>query len=121
MSGKTQSKQMVLYEHLNRHGNLFGGQMMAWMDIAAAMCATEIMQMNCVTVKAEEIIFKVPVKLGDILNFECEEFCRGRTSLTISIKVSKVNPGENDIEVATSNFKFVGIDEDGKPTDTWNK
>lgn len=117
---KTHSKQMVLHEHLNRRGHLFGGQMMAWMDIAAAMHAFEIMQMDCVTVLADEILFKTPVELGDIVTFECIEQSRGNTSLTVSIKVTKSNLVEKNIEVASSNFKFVAVDENGKPSNNWN-
>lgn len=110
---------MVLSEHLNRHGSLFGGQMMAWMDIAAAIHAAEIMRMNCVTVKASEIIFKTPVHLGDIVTFECYEMARGNTSLTVGITVTKTNLEERDVEVASSNFKFVAIDENGKASNKW--
>lgn len=117
---KSYTKHMVLYEHLNRHGSLFGGVLMSWMDIAAAIHAGEIMQMNCVTVRVDELIFKVPVKLGDIVTFECVEVSRGRTSLTVGIKVTKTNLTEKDVEVATSNFKFVAVDQDGKPSDKWN-
>lgn len=118
---KTYSKQMVLSGDLNRHGTLFGGQMMAWMDIAAAMHAAEIMNMNCVTVKANEIIFKTPARLGDICTFECWELERGSTSLTVGIRVTKSNLTEKNVEIASSSFKFVAIGEDGKPSSAWNK
>ena len=98
---------MVLSGHLNRHGTLFGGQMMSWMDISAAMHAAEIMNMNCVTVKANEIVFKAPAHLGDIITFEAWELERGTTSLTVGIRVTKSNLKEKDIEIATSSFKFV--------------
>ena len=117
---KTETKQMVLAEHLNRRGNLFGGQMMAWMDIAAAMHCFEVMQMDCVTVLADQILFKVPVSLGDIVKFECVEHSRGRSSLTVSIVVTKSNLKDKNVEVASSNFKFVAIDENGIPTNEWN-
>lgn len=117
---KTYTKQMVLSEHLNRHGSLFGGQMMAWMDIASAIHAAEIMQMNCVTVKADEIVFKTPVSLGDIVTFECCEVERGITSLTVGIKVTKSNLQDKDIDVASSKFKFVAVDDNGRPSDEWN-
>lgn len=111
---------MVLNAHLNRHGNLFGGQMMAWMDIAAAIHCGEVMQMNCVTVKADEIVFKTPVKLGDILTFEVQEIKRGTTSMTVYVHVTKTNLEERDIEVASSHFTFVAIDENGKASSAWN-
>ncbi len=113
---KTVTKQMVMHEHLNRRGTLFGGQMMSWMDIASAICASDVLQMDCVTVVADRIEFLVPVELGDILSFDCEEIARGRTSITIGIEVMKA-----DKLVAKSSFKFVAIDKEGKPSDTWNK
>lgn len=112
---------MVLTEHLNRHGNLFGGQMMAWMDLAAAICAAEIMNMNSVTISVDRIEFLKPVYLGDIVTFEVEEKTRGRTSLTLHVVAYKSNVKEKTVEVARSNFKYVGIDDDGKPSDEWNE
>ena len=112
---KTVTKQMVMHEHLNRRGKLFGGQMMAWMDIASAIAANDVMQMDCVTVVADRIEFLVPVELGDILTFNCEEIHRGRTSITIGIEVLK----DKQI-VAKSSFKFVAIDENGRPSAKWN-
>lgn len=109
------TKQMVMHEHLNRRGTLFGGQMMAWMDIASAIYASDIMKMDCVTVSVDRIEFLVPVKLGDILTFNCQEVARGRTSLTVGVEVLI-----GDKHVAKSNFKFVAIGEDGKPSDKWN-
>ena len=111
---------MVLSGDLNRHGTLFGGRLMEWMDIAAAMHSAEIMNMNCVTVLANAIVFKSPAHLGDIITFEAWEETRGKTSLTVGIKVTKSNLKEKNIEIATSSFKFVAIGEDGKPSSLWN-
>lgn len=105
-----------MYEHLNRRGKLFGGQLMAWMDIASAICAGDIMNMDCVTVSVDRIEFLVPVELGDILSFDCNELSRGRTSITIEVKVSK----RDGTCVAKSNFKFVAIGKDGRPSAEWN-
>lgn len=112
---KTVTKQMVMHEHLNRRGKLFGGQMMAWMDIASAICASDIMNMDCVTVSVDRIEFLIPVELGDILTFNCEEKARGNTSITINVEVLK-----QDKTVAKSNFKFVAVDEKGRPSAKWN-
>ena len=111
----TITKQMVMNEHLNRRGKLFGGQMMSWMDIASAICASDIVKMDCVTVCVDRIEFLVPVELGDILTFNCKESTRGKTSITIEVEVLK-----GDKTVAKSNFKFVALDEEGKPSDKWN-
>ena len=118
--GRSQTKQMVLNEHLNKHGTLFGGQMMAWMDLAAAIHAAETMMMNCVTVKVNEIVFNKPAVLGDIITFDCWEVERGTTSLTIGIEATKMQSDYSIVVIATSKFKFVAIGEDGKPSSLWN-
>ncbi|NIT37083.1 MAG: acyl-CoA thioesterase [candidate division Zixibacteria bacterium] len=117
---KTITKQTVLSEHLNRHGSLFGGQMMAWMDLAAAICANEIMNMNSVTIAVDRIEFLKAVYLGDVVTFEVEEKTRGRTSLTLHVAVYKSNVDEKMVEVARSNFKFVAIGDNGRPSNEWN-
>ena len=106
---------MVMHEHLNRRGKLFGGQMMAWMDIASAIAANNVLKMDCVTVAVDRIEFLIPVELGDILVFNCKEVARGRTSITIGIEVLK-----DENIVAKSNFKFVAIDKEGRPCARWN-
>jgi len=117
---KTYTTQMVLSANLNRHGSLFGGDLMAWMDLAAAIHAGKIMKKNCVTLLVDNILFKTPSHLGDIITFECVEIARGRTSLTVGIKVTKSNLEVEDVEIASSSFKFVAVDESGKSV-AWNE
>lgn len=117
---KSVTKQLVMHEHLNRRGDLFGGQMMSWMDIAAAIHAYEVTNMQCVTVAVDRIEFLKPVSLGDLVTFEVTEKTRGMTSITLDVKVYKSNLKDKMIEVARSNFKFVAIDDEGNPSSRWN-
>ena len=117
---KSITKQMVMHEHLNRRGDLFGGQMMAWMDIAAAIHAFEITNMSCVTVAVDRIEFLLPVNLGDLVIFHVTEKIRGVTSITMDVVAYKSNLEEKMVEVARSNFKFVALDENGNPSSEWN-
>jgi len=114
------TKQLVMHEHLNRRGSLFGGQMMSWMDIAAAIHVYEITNEQCVTVAVDRIEFLKPVELGDLVTFEVAEIDRGTTSITVSVVAYKSNLEDKMVEVARSNFKFVAVDEEGKPTSRWN-
>jgi len=95
--------------------------MIAWMDIAAAIYAAEIMNMNSVTIAVDRVEFLEPVYLGDIVTFEVEEKTRGKTSLTLHVVAYKSNVKEKTVEVARSNFKFVAIDDNGRPSDEWNE
>lgn len=117
---KSITKQLVMHEHLNRHGKLFGGQMMAWMDIAAAILAYETTNMDCVTIAVDRIEFLKPVNLGDLVTFEVTEKERGNTSITLNVVAYKSNLDYKMVEVARSNFKFVAIDSEGRPSSEWN-
>lgn len=117
---KSVTKQLVMHEHLNTRGQLFGGQMMSWMDIAAAIHAYEITNLDCVTVTVDRIEFSKPVLLGDLVTLEVQEKERGKTSVTMKVIAYKSNLKEKMVEVARSNFKFVALDNDGKPTSRWN-
>jgi len=117
---KSVTKQLVMHEHLNRRGDLFGGQLMAWMDIAAAIHAYEVTNMECVTVAVDRIEFILPVTLGDLVTLEVREKRRGTTSITLDVVVFRSNLIDKMVEVARSNFKFVALDEEGNPSSEWN-
>ena len=114
-----ETTQLVMPGHLNPFGNLFGGTMMSWMDIAAAMFAFQYTKRNCVTVSVSEITFIRSVKLGDMVKLETELEKVGNTSLTVLVTVSKSNLKETNIPVAASHFKFVALDDAGNPDSTW--
>lgn len=110
------TKQSVRYEHLNYHGTLFGGQMTAWIDESAGIYAKEIMRSKrLVTLKFSEILFKEPVKLGDILEYCCKTIKEGKSSLTVGVRVRRIL--EADIrEVCEAEIVFVNLNKEGKPT-----
>jgi len=91
------------------NGNLFGGNMLAWMDEAAAIYAmTTTGEPNMVSVRFAEIVFRSPVKEGEVLNFYCEKPRQGRTSFTFDIS-AEVNCEERFRTECT----FVAVDDCG--------
>lgn len=103
------TSKMCMTKDLGMNGNLFGGNMLAWMDEAAAIFAHTITgEPRMVTLKFEEIVFKRPVKLGDIVDFHCEPIRVGETSFTFRI-YGKVD----DTEVFGTVAVFVAVDEIG--------
>ena len=99
------------------HGNLFGGTMMSWIDEAGAAYASQICDTpRMVTVKISELLFKKPIKVGNLIKIygEVKEF--GRTSVTLNIEVRKHNVYTGDQDVVThTEIKFVRIDDDNNP------
>ena len=110
------TKHTIRYEHLNYHGTLFGGQMTSWIDETAGMYAMEVMRSKrLVTLKFSEILFKEPVKLGDILEYCCKTVKEGNSSLTVGVRVRRIL--ETDVkEVCEAEIVFVNLNKEGKPT-----
>ena len=99
------------------HSNMFGGEMMSIIDLASAAYAAQICDSpRMVTLKIDELIFKNPVKISNIIKtyLTVKEF--GNTSITLYVEVRKHNvyTGKQDVVVHT-NIKFVHIDEEGNP------
>jgi acyl-CoA thioesterase YciA len=97
------------------HGNLFGGHMMSLIDEAAAVYAAQICDTpRMVTIKIDELIFKLPVKVNNIIKFygRVEKF--GNTSVTLYIEARKHNVYTGEQTVVThTNITFVRIDDEG--------
>jgi acyl-CoA thioesterase YciA len=99
------------------HSNMFGGTILAIIDDAAAAYASQICDtQRIVTLKIDELIFKTPVKIGNILKIygKVEKF--GNTSVTAYLEVRKHNvyTGKQAVVVHT-NITFVRIDDEGTP------
>ncbi|MFL5765852.1 MAG: acyl-CoA thioesterase [Bacteroidia bacterium] len=98
------------------HDNMFGGRIMSLVDdssgsYAAQLCDTPRM----VTIKFDSLIFKKPVKVGNILKIYGRVLTFGRTSVELYMEVRKHNVYTGEQEIVThTNVKFVRVDEEGK-------
>ena len=111
------STHICMTKDIGVHGNLFGGTMMSWIDESAASyscmyCDTTSM----VTVKVSELIFKKPVKPGQMVRIYGEVKYLGDTSITLHLEVKKHDPTNGEEETTTdTEIVFVRIDENGNP------
>lgn len=118
----TEATKLVMPEHLNPAGNLFGGTLMSWLDKTSAILAMQYTGLNCVTVAVDGLAFKKPVYLGEVVRLKAIVIKEGRTSLTVKVKAEArkaTDPNSSYAEVCDSTFKFVAIDQNGKPTPNW--
>ena len=99
------------------HSNMFGGHIMSLIDDAAAAYACQICDtLRVVTIKIDELVFKKPIKVGNIVKVYGEVKGFGNTSVTLYIEVRKHNVYTGKQEVVThTNIKFVRIDDEGNP------
>jgi len=102
---------------LGVHGNLFGGNMMAFLDEAAAAYSCQLCDTpRMVTKKIEEVVFENPVKVGNILKIYGEVDKIGTTSITVKLEARKHNvyTGQQKL-VCSTKMVFVRIDDEGSP------
>ena len=89
MSNISEYSELVQPTHINTAGTLFGGYMLAWLDLAAAKDATEFLEdtdaWGAVTRTIDKVEFKEPVYLGDWVNFLATIVSIGKTSFTIQV------------------------------------
>lgn len=108
-------REIVLPQHTNEHTTIFGGVVMSWIDIAAAMVASRHAGRPVVTVHIESITFKEPIKIGNHVLIEAQMNYVGKSSMEIGVKVTAENPYTGDSKVTTTAFlTFVAIDQYGK-------
>ena len=108
--------ELVLPNDTNTFGNLMGGRLMYWMDIAAALSATKHCSSPVVTASVDNISFTSPIKLGNVVHIEAKVTRAFNTSMEVHLKVW----GEDALQQARykSNeayYTFVAINPEGKP------
>lgn len=108
--------EMVLPSHTNALGSVFGGVIMSWIDIAAAICAQRHSNNTVVTASIDALHFVAPVYKGWIVNLKASVNYAGTTSMEVGVRIDAENPitGET-FHTATAYLTFVAIDDKSKP------
>ncbi|MDR1529880.1 MAG: acyl-CoA thioesterase [Burkholderiales bacterium] len=117
-SGRAPALRVVpMPSNTNQHGLIFGGWLMAQMDIACFTRAVERTKGLVATVAVNNIVFKAPIHVGDIVNIYVEIVRVGNTSLTLSLEVYSERPFDNmkTYHIASGEMVFVAIDENQRP------
>jgi len=101
----------------NGNGDIFGGWVMAQVDLAGSVLPARHMKGRMATVAVNEFIFKQPVRVGDILSFFAIVKRIGRTSITVEVEVFAERFGEQGrfVKVTQASLTYVAIDDEGKP------
>ncbi len=109
--------QLVLPNDTNQLGNLLGGTLMHWIDIAAAICAKRHSGRVCVTASVDELNFHYPVRLGEIVTLQASINRAFTTSMEIGVLVTAQGDGAEASRRANNAYlTFVALGGDGLPT-----
>jgi len=101
----------------NANGDIFGGWIMAQVDLAGAVLPVRIAKGRIATVAVNEFVFKQPVSIGDLLSFYARVTRIGKTSVTVHVEVyAERNPANLQVvKVTEANLTYVAIDHSGAP------
>jgi acyl-CoA thioesterase YciA len=109
------TRVLTMPSNANASGDIFGGWILAQVDIAGAIVAYEKAQGRIVTVAMNSAHFKKPVFVGDVVSFFCEILKIGNTSITVLVEVfAERVPGIKE-KVTEAEIVYVAVDENRKP------
>lgn len=110
--------ELVLPGHTNFFGSIFGGQVMSWIDICAAIAAQRHSRRPVVTASVDALQFVAPVYKGWTVNLKASVNFAGRTSMEVGVRVDAENPTTGEtFHTASAYLTFVALSDDHKPVE----
>ena len=108
--------QLVLPTHTNAIGTVFGGTVMSWIDISAAIAAQRHSCSEVVTASIDQLNFIAPIRAGWVVNLKASVNFTSKTSMEIGVRVDAENPKTSEFfHTASAYLTFVAIGSDGRP------
>ena len=108
--------ELVLPQHTNALGTIFGGVVLSWVDIAAAICAQRHTTRSVVTASIDAMHFLAPIRLGWIVTIKASINYTSNTSCEVGVKISAENPlTKEHHHTASAYVTMVALDSNGKP------
>lgn len=117
-ASKVDSYHIVLPSHANALGTVFGGTVMGWIDIAAAICAQRHSEHVCVTASVDTLNFLAPIRVGDTVHVCARVVWTGRSSMMIEVKVEAEDAirSSRRVQSVLAYLTFVALDDKNRPT-----
>jgi acyl-CoA thioesterase YciA len=116
--GRLVGRVIAMPADTNPEGDIFGGWLLAHMDLAGATPAFELAQGRCVTVALDAMVFHQPVSVGDEVSLHATVVKAGRTSIRVHVEAWKRSRNEahaQAMRVTEGVFTYVAIGDDKKP------
>ena len=115
---ETIDTKLILPRDTNPHGNLYGGTLMDWIDMVAAIVAMRHSNSLAVTASVDSVDFKYPVKQGDVLSMIGKITWTGRTSMEVEVRmcVEDLKTGKKK-ETNRAYLVLVAVGENNKPVE----
>jgi acyl-CoA thioesterase YciA len=109
---------VLMPKDTNSHGTIFGGVILSYIDIAAAIEVRKHTLKKAVTKAMREVVFVAPVFVGDLVSFYTTLIRKGTTSITVRVQVEaeRVKEPRERVRVTEAEVIYVAIDESRRPT-----
>jgi acyl-CoA hydrolase len=108
--------EIVMPQHTNPIGVVFGGVLMSWIDIASAIAASRHSRQYVSTKSIDALDFIAPIKLGWIVNIKARINRVWNSSMEVGVYISAENPVKGEeVHTATAYLTMVALDEQGRP------
>lgn len=112
---ETVMTELIMPNDTNPLGNLMGGYLMRWMDIASAICASRHCESHVVTASVDHISFHQPIHLGEVITLTAKVTRAFNTSVEVYVEVySNEIAGANPRQCNHAYFSFVAVDKDSR-------
>ena len=107
--------EMIMPNDTNPLGNLMGGNLMRWMDIAGGICAAKHCESYVVTASVDHVSFTSPIRVGDVITLKAQVTRAFNTSVEVYVEVFAANmTGGNDRQSNHAYLSFVALDKEIK-------
>lgn len=111
------TRYLLMPHQANPQGTAFGGAIVAWIDMVAAMAAQRHCGKEVVTAGIDSLVFKEPIRIGDHVVLKASINYVGRSSMEVGVQVIREDPyGGNRVIATTAHLTFVALDENKRPT-----
>jgi acyl-CoA hydrolase len=114
---ETVMSELMMPNHANIMGNVFGGVILSLVDRVAAVCAIRHAKRECVTVSVDKVDFREPIHVGELITSFARVNFAGKTSMEVGVKIIAENPINGEKRHTNSCYvTYVALDEKGRPT-----
>lgn len=108
--------EIILPQHTNALGTVFGGVVLSWVDIAAAICAQRHCEKTVVTASIDAMHFLAPIKLGWVANIQASINYTSNSSVEVGVKITAENPMKREFfHTGSAYVTMVALDGVGRP------
>ena len=116
--GEAKHKTLAMPSDTNPAGNIFGGWIMAQIDLAGTIATKELAPERVVTVAMDKVVFKEPILVGDVMCCYAQIIKVGNSSMLVQVEVIVERVSKDGftycVPVTSALLTFISVDKDGK-------